>query len=184
MIAATHALRAARVSAHARSLSVITTSSEQFDYLREILNSRVYDAAIETPLSPATSLSAKVGCDVFIKREDCQPVFSFKIRGAYNKIVSLNAEQRRRGVVACSAGNHAPQAARQKLPRRASSGGFHISCSEALLWPPSERSSHRQGVARSCALLGIPAVVVMPRATPRIKVDAVARHGGTRCRIS
>ena len=98
-------------SSLARSLSVITTSSEQFDYLREILNSRVYDAAIESPLSPATSLSAKVGCDVFIKREDCQPVFSFKIRGAYNKIVSLNAEQRRRGVVACSAGNHAPGAA-------------------------------------------------------------------------
>lgn len=77
-----------------------------------------------------------------MKREDTQPVFSFKIRGAYNKMAHLNAEELSRGVVACSAGNHA------------------------------------QGVALSARMLHCRAVIVMPLATPAIKVNAVRVHGG------
>jgi threonine dehydratase len=77
------------------------------DYLERILRAHVYDVAIETPLDLAPRLSARLGQQVFIKREDLQPVFSFKIRGAYNKLRSLSDEQRARGVLAASAGNHA-----------------------------------------------------------------------------
>jgi len=77
------------------------------NYLGKILNARVYEVARETPLQLATALSAITGNQVFIKREDMQPVFSFKIRGAYNKIAQLSREQLRNGIVACSAGNHA-----------------------------------------------------------------------------
>lgn len=77
------------------------------DYLRLILTSRVYDIIKETPLTTATNLSEKVGATVLLKREDLQPVFSFKIRGAYNKMAHLSEEERWRGVVAVSAGNHA-----------------------------------------------------------------------------
>ncbi|KAJ8097844.1 tryptophan synthase beta subunit-like PLP-dependent enzyme [Lipomyces tetrasporus] len=77
------------------------------DYLRLILTSRVYDVIKETPVTAAISLSAKIGVNVLLKREDLQPVFSFKLRGAYNKIAQLPEEDRWKGVVACSAGNHA-----------------------------------------------------------------------------
>ncbi len=76
-------------------------------YLEKILKARVYDVAIETPLDGMRSLSERLGNTVWLKREDLQPVFSFKLRGAYNKIISLDAEQRARGVIAASAGNHA-----------------------------------------------------------------------------
>ena len=76
-------------------------------YIDKILSADVYDVAKETPLTEAPSLSERLGCDVFLKREDLQPIFSFKCRGAYNKMASLSAEQRARGVVAASAGNHA-----------------------------------------------------------------------------
>jgi len=76
-------------------------------YLERILRARVYDVAQETPLERAPRLSARLGNEVLIKREDLQPVFSFKLRGAYNKMFSLDAEQRRRGVITASAGNHA-----------------------------------------------------------------------------
>ena len=75
--------------------------------LREILTSRVYDVARETPLDPAPRLSARLGVPVLLKREDLQPVFSFKIRGAYNRMARLTAEERTRGAIAASAGNHA-----------------------------------------------------------------------------
>jgi threonine dehydratase len=75
--------------------------------LRDILTSRVYDVARETPLDPAPRLSARLGVPVLLKREDLQPVFSFKIRGAYNRMARLTAEERDRGVIAASAGNHA-----------------------------------------------------------------------------
>ena len=107
-----------------------------------VLNARVYEAASETPLQLAYSLSKSANNNVFLKREDTQPVFSFKIRGAYNKMAQLTNEQLDRGVVACSAGNHA------------------------------------QGVALSAKKLGCKAVIVMPVATPAIKVDSVAKHGG------
>jgi threonine dehydratase len=77
------------------------------DYLRRILNARVYDVAVETPLEAAPSLSARLRNRVLLKREDLQPVFSFKLRGAYNKMVRLPPAVRRRGVIAASAGNHA-----------------------------------------------------------------------------
>ncbi|MEN9764388.1 MAG: L-threonine dehydratase biosynthetic IlvA, partial [Pseudomonadota bacterium] len=77
------------------------------DYLRRILTARVYDVAIETPLEPAPNLSRRLGVRVWLKREDTQPVFSFKLRGAYNKMAHLTAEQRGKGVIAASAGNHA-----------------------------------------------------------------------------
>jgi len=76
-------------------------------YLKRILDARVYDVAIETPINEAPRLSARTENQVLIKREDLQPVFSFKLRGAYNKMVRLTEEERRRGVVAASAGNHA-----------------------------------------------------------------------------
>lgn len=76
-------------------------------YIKRILNARVYDVAIETPLDKARSMSERLGNDVLLKREDLQPVFSFKIRGAYNKMATLSQEQLDKGVVAASAGNHA-----------------------------------------------------------------------------
>ena len=75
--------------------------------LRLILSSRVYDVCRETPLDPAPSLSRRLGCTVLFKREDLQPVFSFKLRGAYNCIAHLSESERARGVIAVSAGNHA-----------------------------------------------------------------------------
>ena len=77
------------------------------DYLERILRARVYDVAVETPLEPAPGLSARTGNRVLLKREDLQPVFSFKVRGAYNKMVQLPPAALRRGVITASAGNHA-----------------------------------------------------------------------------
>lgn len=77
------------------------------DYLVRILNAQVYDVAIETPLDLAANLSGRMGNTIYFKREDTQPVFSFKLRGAYNKMAKLTAEQRARGVICASAGNHA-----------------------------------------------------------------------------
>ena len=110
-------------------------------YVEKILRARVYDVAKETPLDFAPKLSHRFGERVLLKREDLQPVFSFKLRGAYNKIASLPPEQAKRGLICASAGNHA------------------------------------QGVALAAAHLGYPATIVMPRTTPEIKVDSVARLG-------
>jgi len=77
------------------------------DYLERILRARVYDVAVETPLEVAPNLSARLGNRVLLKREDMQPVFSFKCRGAYNKMANLPAATLARGVIASSAGNHA-----------------------------------------------------------------------------
>ncbi|KSW23403.1 MULTISPECIES: threonine ammonia-lyase, biosynthetic [Pseudomonas] len=77
------------------------------EYVRKILAAPVYDVAIETPLQAARQLSERLGCQVLLKREDLQPVFSFKIRGAYNKLAQLSTAERSRGVIAASAGNHA-----------------------------------------------------------------------------
>ena len=111
-------------------------------YIKKILTARVYDVSKETPLEPAPGLSAKTGNHVLLKREDMQPVFSFKSRGAYNRIYKLKQQQPdTEGVVCASAGNHA------------------------------------QGVAMSAGRLGIRAVIVMPKTTPTIKVDAVRNLG-------
>ncbi len=111
-------------------------------YVDRILRARVYEVAIESPLDPAPRLSQRLGNRVLFKREDLQPVFSFKLRGAHNRIVQLSAEACRHGVICSSAGNHA------------------------------------QGVALAARHRGIRAVIVMPRSTPAIKVDAVAALGG------
>src|SRR5499433_185595 len=105
--------------------------------LRAILTSRVYEVARETSLDPAPRLSKRIGNSVWLKREDQQPVFSFKIRGAYNRIARLSQAERAAGVITASAGNHA------------------------------------QGVALSAKHLGIRSVIVMPKTTPEIKVNAV-----------
>ena len=110
-------------------------------YIERILKARVYDVASESPLTLAKLLSRRLGNQVFLKREDLQPVFSFKLRGAYNKLRHLSTEARARGVIAASAGNHA------------------------------------QGVSMGASRLGIEAVIVMPRTTPGIKVDAVRGWG-------
>lgn len=78
--------------------------SKRPDYLRLILSSKVYDIVKETPLVYAPNLSAKFGNQIWLKREDLQEVFSFKIRGAYNFMASLNDEERWKGVITCSAG--------------------------------------------------------------------------------
>lgn len=77
------------------------------EYLQRILNARVYDVAVESPLELAKKLSTRLGNQVWLKREDTQPVFSFKLRGAYNKMARLTKAELGRGVVCASAGNHA-----------------------------------------------------------------------------
>ena len=77
------------------------------DYLQKILTSRVYDVAVESSLDLARNLSARLGHQVYLKREDQQPVFSFKLRGAYNKMAKLSPAARDKGVICASAGNHA-----------------------------------------------------------------------------
>jgi len=109
-------------------------------YIKRILEARVYDVARETPIDHARLLSARLGNRVLLKREDLQPVFSFKLRGAYNKVARLSEEERARGVIAASAGNHA------------------------------------QGLALAARHRGVKATIVMPRTTPRIKVDGVRSH--------
>jgi threonine dehydratase len=111
-------------------------------YIERILKARVYDVAIESPLEEAPRLSRRLGNQVLLKREDLQPVFSFKLRGAYNRIAHLSDAAAKRGVVCASAGNHA------------------------------------QGVALAARRRGIAAVIVMPRTTPQIKVQAVIDLGG------
>lgn len=89
-------------------------------YIERILKARVYDVAIESPLEQATRLSRRLDNQVYLKREDLQPVFSFKIRGAYNKIAHLSESVAQRGVICASAGNHAQGVAftaqRRKIP--------------------------------------------------------------------
>jgi threonine dehydratase len=94
---------------------------EPSPYLQHILRARVYDVAIESPLDSAPNLSERLHNRVFLKREDLQPVFSFKLRGAYNKMVGLPTWELERGVIAASAGNHAQGVAlaAQKLACRA-----------------------------------------------------------------
>jgi threonine dehydratase len=77
------------------------------NYIERILRARVYDVAMESPLEPAPRLSRRLGNTILFKREDLQPVFSFKLRGAYNKIAHLSESVAKRGVICASAGNHA-----------------------------------------------------------------------------
>ena len=112
-----------------------STPSDDASYLQRILNARVYEAAIETPLQKAEGLSAYTSNNVLLKREDTQPIFSFKIRGAYNKIAHLSREQMRAGIVCCSAGNHAQGVA---LAARKS-----LFASSRIVFRSARRSSRR-----------------------------------------
>jgi len=80
---------------------------DAINYLDLIRDAKVYDVAIETPLELANLLSARLGNKILMKREDLQPVFSFKLRGAYNKIAGLTDAELANGVICSSAGNHA-----------------------------------------------------------------------------
>lgn len=116
--------------------------SQLQNIFKKILTSRVYEAAIETSLDEAAALSAQHGNRILLKREDQQPVFSFKLRGAYNKLAHLSKEEKEKGVITASAGNHA------------------------------------QGLAFAARKLGVRALIVMPKTTPKIKIEAVKRFGG------
>ncbi|WP_156508912.1 pyridoxal-phosphate dependent enzyme, partial [Oleiphilus sp. HI0132] len=76
-------------------------------YIKKILDARVYDVAIESPVTHAPLLSERFDNQIYLKREDLQPVFSFKLRGAYNRARLLTDEEKAAGVIAASAGNHA-----------------------------------------------------------------------------
>ncbi len=89
------------------SFSAMNQPLTPLDYLKKILTARVYDVAVESGLEPARNLSRRLHNKVLLKREDQQPVFSFKLRGAYNKMAQLAPEQLQRGVICASAGNHA-----------------------------------------------------------------------------
>ena len=112
------------------------------DFLEKVLTARVYDVAIESPLDAMPLVSARLNNQVLLKREDLQKVFSFKLRGAFNKVFQVVKKTPDiKGVIAASAGNHA------------------------------------QGVALAASHLKIQAIIVMPKTTPAIKVNAVRSHG-------
>src|SRR5437868_13399840 len=85
----------------------MTKQLQPADYLKKILTAKVYDVAVESALEPARNLSRRLHNKVLLKREDQQAVFSFKLRGAYNKMAHLTPAQLKRGVICASAGNHA-----------------------------------------------------------------------------
>lgn len=109
------------------------------DYLKKVLLSRVYDVAVQTPLETAENLSRSLGNTVLLKREDTQPVFSFKIRGAYNKMAQLSREELKRGVIAASAGNHAQGVA---LSAR------HLGCEATIVMPETSPGIKVRAVER------------------------------------
>ncbi len=96
-----------KTSAPAQPRRAQTRALQPADYLKKILTARVYDVASESALEVARNLSERLGNTVLLKREDQQPVFSFKLRGAYNKMAHLSAAQLKKGVICASAGNHA-----------------------------------------------------------------------------
>eukprot|EP00899_Mesostigma_viride_P014188 jgi/Mesvir1/22770/Mv14162-RA.1 len=108
-------------------------------YLRRILTSRVYDLAIETPLEKAPRLSARLGVNLLLKREDMQPVFSFKLRGAYNKMANMTPDQLARGVICSSAGNHAQGVAMSAA---------HLKCNAVIAMPVTTPSIKVDSVRR------------------------------------
>src|SRR5438128_3317888 len=88
-------------------LGILAPHMKTDAYLEKILAAKVYDVAIESPLEAAPSISRRTGNHILVKREDKQPVFSFKLRGAYNKMAHLTPQELARGVICASAGNHA-----------------------------------------------------------------------------
>jgi threonine dehydratase len=111
------------------------------NYIKKILAARIYDLAVETPINHMKLISEQYNNNIYVKREDLQPIHSFKIRGAYNKITKLSDTDKQKGIIAASAGNHA------------------------------------QGVALAAKKKKINAIIVMPKTTPEIKVNAVKSLG-------
>ena len=109
------------------------------DYLRLILGADIYDLVKQTPLQPGLNLSTKTGCDILLKREDLQPVFSFKLRGAFNMMRQLQDEQKWKGVIACSAGNHAQGVAM---------AGAHLSIPCTIVMPKGTPTIKTENVRR------------------------------------
>src|SRR5436190_4234403 len=111
----------ARAFSEARVIWQYSGPMKRTDYLERILKSRVYDVVSESPLELAPALSKRIGNRLLLKREDLHPVFSFKLRGAYNKMALLPRQRLKKGVIAASAGNHAQGVAlaAQKLGCRA-----------------------------------------------------------------
>eukprot|EP00617_Octactis_speculum_P019209 CAMPEP_0185772526 /NCGR_PEP_ID=MMETSP1174-20130828/69525_1 /TAXON_ID=35687 /ORGANISM="Dictyocha speculum, Strain CCMP1381" /LENGTH=584 /DNA_ID=CAMNT_0028458857 /DNA_START=136 /DNA_END=1890 /DNA_ORIENTATION=+ len=102
------------------------SEGEPFSYLEAVLKARVYDVCVETPCSPMSRLSDRVGNTVLVKREDMQPVFSFKLRGAYNLIANLPQSELDKGIVTASAGNHAQGVA---------FSAAHLGCKAIIVMP-------------------------------------------------
>lgn len=121
-----------------KDMGVISTK----ELIEKIKTARVYEVAGRTPLQRMSLMSERLANDVWVKREDEQPVFSFKIRGAYNKMAHLSEAELEKGIIGASAGNHA------------------------------------QGIAIAANRLGVKPIIVMPKTSPVIKVDAVRRQGG------
>ncbi len=96
------------------------------DYLQKILTARVYDIAVETPLERAKNLSNRLQNTIWLKREDLQSVFSFKLRGAFNKMSRLSKDELKNGVIASSAGNHAQGVALS---------AYHLKCKALIVMP-------------------------------------------------
>lgn len=90
-----------------QSQVLLVKQAEQLDYLRRILLAPIYDVVVETELTPLVKLSTRLNNQIYLKREDQQPVHSFKLRGAYNKLSTLSEDECIHGVIAASAGNHA-----------------------------------------------------------------------------
>jgi threonine dehydratase len=107
-------------------------------YIERILKARVYDVAVESPLEEAARLSRRLDNQVLLKREDLQPIFSFKLRGAYNRIAHLSDAIAKRGAVCASAGNHAQ--------------GVALACrrwlTSVLKWSSMEMTTTARSIAR------------------------------------
>jgi threonine dehydratase len=116
------------------------------EYLERILLARVYDVAVETPLEPAAGLSRRLNNRILLKREDLQPVFSFKLRGAYNKMVRLAPEDLAMGVITASAGNHAQGVA---LAAR------RLGCEATIIMPVTTPGIKIDAVARMGAIVAL-----------------------------
>lgn len=136
------------------ALSHSEAQALQQQYLREILLSPVYQAAVETPLQAMPKLAQRLGHHVWLKREDHQPVYSFKLRGAFHKLHKVAQAHKASTAAAPDKGAAAPS----------------VICASA--------GNHAQGVAMSASKLGLNATIVMPITTPEIKVAAVKARGG------
>ena len=150
------------------------------NYIERILRARVYDVAMESPLESAPRLSRRIGNTVLLKREDLQPVFSFKLRGAYNKIAHLSESVAKRGVICASAGNHAQGVA--LAAQAARHPGDHRDAADhaAHQGERGARSRRRGGAARRRLRQRLRARAVhRARAQPRLRAS-VRRSGRDR----